>query len=62
MMNMSPESIDIAELTITNYAIAQWAALGWELRVLALVALFGGIFYLTYWLFDKYVFVNFLGD
>jgi len=61
-MMMSPENIDLAELTITNYAIAQWAALGWEIRALALFALFGGIFFLIYWLFDKYVFVDFLGE
>ena len=61
-MMMSPENIDISELTITNYAIAQWAALGWEIKALALFTLFGGIFYFIYWAFNKYVFVDFLGD
>ncbi len=61
-MIMSPENIDVAQLTITNYAIAQWAALGWEIKALALLALFGGMFYLMYWVFDKYVRVDFLGD
>ena len=61
-MMMSPENIDIAELTITNYAIAQWVALGWEIKAFLLLALFGGIFYLMYWAFNKYVLVDFLGE
>ena len=62
MINMTPESIDITELTLTDYTIAQWTALGWELRALALLVLLSGVFYLLYWLFDKYVRVDLLGD
>ena len=61
-MMVSPENIDIAQLTITNYAIAQWAALGWEIRALALFVLFGAVLGIIYWAFNKYVFVDFLGD